>query len=80
MLSYFVDHVQYIGCFNDDSNEVTPNVYKRLFDYIYLVDGAWDHVFMNNDVCIMICREKGFLYAGTEVYTYKRFFSDNLYM
>ena len=62
----FTETVSFIGCFSDNPND-SPTGKTRLFSYLYTENGKYDFKFMSNDVCILICLERGYLYAGTQV-------------
>ena len=62
----FIETVSFTGCFSDNPND-SPSGTTRLFSYIYTENGIYDLTFMSNDVCILICLERGNLYAGTQV-------------
>ncbi|XP_071148960.1 sialate:O-sulfotransferase 2-like [Mytilus edulis] len=57
-------YTDYIGCFSDDASS-SPNG-TRLFPFLHIVNGIYDFQYMTNDVCILMCLEQGFLYAGTQ--------------
>lgn len=63
-ISIFIwaDSDDYVGCFVDSKRRLLPQQYK--------INGNGYHTDIENNRCLLYCKDQGYKYSGTEVMLY----------